>query len=251
MQINNDDFEFEENLFEEEEGPRVPHFQQFKSAKPTSLLQTGPSQSSEANQVPGKRWENLYQLSEKMKQIKELRAKEHEEQIKKDDKECTFKPQIQPFGKKAKEEKFASIAGNQNAGDFYERKKEWKERQDDKLKEMQEKEIDRESEKCTFKPNIEGKHKIYKIPAEPEQNSTTKKFLERQEKARQLNEEKKQALSFRKEYSPFDKKMPGGKNKKPQAKINDEFVLESLLSRPFSEAVLNLHSLLNQIESRP
>lgn len=246
------DLEMVGNDFEEDEGPRLAQFQNFKSVKPASSHQNNQRQSSEANDQSNKRWENLYKLSEKMQKLKELRAKEHEERMNKDDEECTFQPQILPSSKKVIQEHFGTARGKEETADFYERKKEWKERQAGKLKELQEKEIVRESEKCTFKPQIESKSTITKPKQalELEQSSTTKKFLERQAKARQLNEEKKQALTLRKEYSPLDKKEPEGKSKKPQPKITDEFVKEGILSRPFCEAVLNLHSLLNQIEPK-
>jgi hypothetical protein len=247
------DYELEDDdQFAEDEGPRVAQFQNFKSVKPSASYQTNQRQSSDTNEQSNKRWENLYKLSEKMQKLKELRAKEYEERMNKDDEECTFQPQILPSSKKVIQEHFGQSRGREEAADFYERKKEWKERQAGRLKELQEKEIVRESEKCTFKPQIESKPSTAKPkqPLELEQSSTTKKFLERQAKARQLNQEKKEALSLRKDYSPMDKKETDAKGKKPQPKITDEFVKESILYRPFSDAVLNLHALLNQIEPK-
>jgi hypothetical protein len=198
-----------------------------------------------------KRFEELYKLNEKMLKVKESRAKELEDRMNKIDEECTFQPNILPSSKKVIEEQYGMARGGDNQVDFYERKKEWKIRQEEKINRLQEKEMVKESEKCTFKPQIEAKTTVLKSKPhiEVEQNDTTKKFLERQAKARQQNDEKKKALCLRSEYTQNDKK-DGKDLKKAPLKVADDFVRDNILSKPFSDVVLNLHALLNSIEPK-
>jgi len=199
-----------------------------------------------------KRWEELYKLNEKILKVKEARTRELEKKQNQMEEECTFQPNLLPSSKKIIQEHFGSVKPQDNPDEFYERKKEWKDRRSERIKALKEQEIVRESQKCTFKPQIEPKAAISKPKQilEVDQSETTRKFLERQAKARQLADEKKKALSFRKEYVEADKRTAEAKSKANLAKINDDFVKESVLAKPFSDVVTNLHFLLNSIEPK-
>jgi len=199
-----------------------------------------------------KRWEELYKLNDKIMKIKEARAKELEKKLNQVEEECTFQPNILPSSKKIIHEHFGPIKPLDNPDEFYERKKEWETKRSERLKALKEQEIIRESQSCTFKPQIESKAIIPKPKPilEVDQSETTRKFLERQAKARQMAEEKKKALSFRKDYVEADKRNNETKSKTNLSKINDDFVKKSILGKPFSDAVSNLHLLLNNIEPK-
>jgi hypothetical protein len=199
-----------------------------------------------------KRWEELYKLNERILKVKEARAKELERKLNQVEEECTFQPNILPSSKKIIHEHFGPIRPLDNPDEFYERKKEWEAKRSERLKALQEQEIVRESQKCTFKPQIEPKASIPKPKQalEIDQSETTRKFLERQTKARQLAEEKKKALSFRKDYVESDKRHNETKTRPNPSKINDDFVRESIIGKPFSDAVSSLHLLLNSIEPK-
>lgn len=95
-----------------------------------------------------KRWEYLYEMNKIQKGAKELMLRNQEEE-KKIDVECTFKPFIM-----TKESKFSKKVDKEKDRDFLNRAFEWNQQKNEKIKNIKAKEVDKDLDECTFHPQI-------------------------------------------------------------------------------------------------
>lgn len=167
------------------------------------------------------RWEMLYNKGNEQKAKLEKKRKEAEDAKIKDDKECTFRPNITP------------IKERPEGSNTVERLLNWGRIKEQKIKQKRDNDVEKDLEGCTFVPQI-NEIKFYQEESTAGLRGVNK-FLDRQAQARKLKEEKFGV--FKEEYI---QEIESATNSAYMSTMSKDLTLQD-----FTEAIESLHDELH------